>query len=100
MLLSCNSAVNANFDLYAGYVTIYGGSNQQPHYAEKWFAFNGEPSCNDAWAAKSYSLSDDVSGDKTGVRCVGHGCFGNTDPAGIRIVEMHFSNNPRYHWSK
>lgn len=99
LLLSCTPGVKADFDLYQGFVNIVGGSNQH-YYADHWYVFGGEPSCDDAWGANTYGDSDDVSGSKTGVRCRGGGCWGNTDPANIDLVEMHFSNNPLYHFSK
>ena len=50
--------------------------------------------------ARKFNDSSDVSGHKLGVRCVSIGCVGNNDPASIPVLEMHFSNNPLYHWSK
>ncbi|KAK4096695.1 hypothetical protein N658DRAFT_489752 [Parathielavia hyrcaniae] len=98
MLLSCNTAVKANFDLYSGWVNIIGGSGQH-HYSEHWTVFGSEPNCDQAWGAKTYGDTDDVSGDKTGVRCRTNGCHGQTNPHNIEVLEMHFSNNPLYHWT-
>lgn len=101
LLLSCAAVVNADFDLYSGYLNIATiPSIEKPYYGLKWFVFDGEPDCDMAWRVGYFADTDDVSGTKLGIRCGGTGCMGNTDPASIGVLEMHFSNNPLYHWSK
>ncbi|KAF2827505.1 hypothetical protein CC86DRAFT_381509 [Ophiobolus disseminans] len=46
-----------------------------------------------------YPAKNDVSGGKLGVRCNGDGCSESNDPSGIDEMEMHFSNNPPWHWT-
>ncbi|KAG8667795.1 hypothetical protein FPOAC2_12994 [Fusarium poae] len=46
------------------------------------------------WAEKS-----DVSGRKVGVRCKGSGCGYMGPVSNIEQLEMHFTNNPLYHWT-
>ncbi|KAK5653274.1 hypothetical protein OQA88_9173 [Cercophora sp. LCS_1] len=87
---------SADFDVYAGTTNSVG----EGHFAETWYIFQGEPNCNDAWNAKEYYESDDVSGKyRTGFRCEGKGCWGTNNPGDIEELEMHFSNNPLFHWT-
>ncbi|GKU06070.1 unnamed protein product [Fusarium langsethiae] len=46
------------------------------------------------WPEKS-----DVSGRKLGVRYKGSGCGYNGPVRNIEQLEMHFTNNPLYHWT-
>lgn len=67
--------------------------------------WDSDPSCRDVWGHKEYAPRDDVSGDKTGVRCVsydeGYGCQLRGDPSDIDIMEVNFSGSPPvYHWSE
>jgi hypothetical protein len=108
LLLSWSYAVNADFDLYSGYgyvgtgvVIGLGGQPEAPYFAHNWHVFGGEPDCKDAWRAKTFPDTDDVSGEKIGVRCQPFSaCWGNGDPAGIDVLEMHFLNDPFLHFSK
>lgn len=86
----------ANFDVYRveaisprGGVSVY------------WQAFEAEGSC-ELTGTFSYIWSgrNDVSGTKKGVRCKGSGCAAQTSILDIEHLEMHWSNNPLYHWSK
>lgn len=86
----------ADFDLYAGSNLAAGEGNN----ADVWFTLDGEPDCITAWLAEYHFDQSDVSGTKLGVRCEGSGCWGTNDPADIDVLEMHFTNEPFYHWSK
>ncbi|KAL2024989.1 hypothetical protein VTK56DRAFT_3688 [Thermocarpiscus australiensis] len=91
VVLSYISAAKANFDLYA--------ANEPYQNINLWTIFDTDPDCGTVWSSPVYYPSDDVSGDKTGVRCEGTGCQMYQDPVSIDVVEMHFSNNPLYHWT-
>jgi hypothetical protein len=101
-LLSHNSVVKANFDLYSGFLNYYDG-NQQAYY-RMWQIFDSDPSCNDVFNTRYVYNTDDVSGGTLGVRCEAGwnnaGCYGHDDPISITTLEMHFSNSPLFHWSK
>jgi hypothetical protein len=86
------AAVTANFDIYSGSDFAWDTA------FETWQIFEAEPSCNDAYSSPLYFNRDDVSGRKYGVRCEG-GC-NNKDPGDIKTLEMHFGNNPLWHWSE
>lgn len=92
--LAALTGVNANFDLYRTEAhDLFGGVGQG------WGVFPSDPSCSNVANSKSYGVSGDVSGNKKGVRCQGDcGMGGRAD--GINVLEMHFSNNPLYHWSE
>ncbi|KAK3898269.1 hypothetical protein C8A05DRAFT_38144 [Staphylotrichum tortipilum] len=87
VLLSFGLAAQANFDIYLGSFALSGNPSQ-----EKRFIFDQDPTCNDP-------ATTDVSGSKTGVCCGGGGCWGGSDPTGIDELEMHFTNNPLFHWT-
>ncbi|RYP31770.1 hypothetical protein DL767_005590 [Monosporascus sp. MG133] len=95
VLFSYISAVTANFDLY------HGVAGAQSYYDDVWQIFDTDPDCNQVYNTDYYLDSNDVSGNKIGVRCEDSngGCGGNVDPIGIDVVEMHFSNNPLYHFT-
>lgn len=86
----------ADFDLYSGQNLALGEGNN----ADVWFTLNAEPDCTTAWNAEYHFDTDDVSGRKLGIRCEGDGCQGTNDPAGIDVLEMHFTNEPYLHFSK
>jgi hypothetical protein len=65
-----------------------------------WQVFDGEPNCDEAFRTPVFADSQDVSGSKMGVRCAGSGCAAFPSPEEIDQLEMHFSNDPLYHWSK
>jgi hypothetical protein len=101
LALSWSSAVNANFDIYSGWVNqaaVY-PKYSDPYYQDLWFVFDGEPDCDMAWRVPTYHDVEDVSGTKLGVRCEGSGCSGFGNPAQVSVVEMHFRNDPLLHWS-
>ncbi|GKT86033.1 hypothetical protein Ct61P_03883 [Colletotrichum tofieldiae] len=85
----------ANFDVYRveaisprGGVSVY------------WQAFEAEGSCAKTGTFSQIWISrDDVSGSKKGVRCKGSGCAAQAPIRDIEQLEMHFSNNPLYHWT-
>lgn len=85
--------VTANFDVYrvthSGLVT-----------RTFWQVFEAQAGCDEAWNTDVNADTTDVSVNKLGFRCKGNGC-GEKPPAGnIDELEMHFSNNPLYHWSR
>jgi hypothetical protein len=87
---------SANFDLYAGADNMLGSGNQ----FSTWYIHEAPPDCNRVTNhAEMWDEIDDVSGDKRGIRCEGMGCH-RYQPENVDVLEMHFSNNPLYHWSK
>ncbi|CAP73423.1 uncharacterized protein PODANS_2_7998 [Podospora anserina S mat+] len=74
LLASLTGLATANFDLYLGH-QVFG-----------------------VFAYGPYLSQDDVSGRTIGVRCAGSGCYGGA-ATNINVLEMHFSNNPLYHWT-
>lgn len=93
-------SIQANFDLYFVFGTTYSGI---PY--ERWQVFEAEPTdCEHIRSLPAWDSSADVSGNKVGVRCRGGeqgiGCFDYDPPEEIRQLEMHFSNEPLYHFSK
>ncbi|KAK3897147.1 hypothetical protein C8A05DRAFT_20024 [Staphylotrichum tortipilum] len=101
LVLLYGSAVNANFDLYRGWVNEPTLNSLPPYHQELWWVFDGEPDCDMAWRVQPFHVRDDVSGDKLGIRCLGSsGCDANYgDPAGVSVLEMHFRNDPLLHWT-
>ncbi|OBT68836.1 hypothetical protein VE03_02216 [Pseudogymnoascus sp. 23342-1-I1] len=89
-------AAHANFDIYR--VTRYrplaqGGTDVI------WQAFKLPPSCDLALKSAYWYDSSDVSGDKLGFRCKGSGCSAQAPADNIDQLEMHFRNNPLWHWT-
>lgn len=87
---------NADFLLY------YGMNTHIPDTGSStgWWAFDGEPSCDDVYNSVHIGSSDDVSGTKWGVRC--KGCDGD-DWTAEDIEELEFNvniNGDGPHWSK
>ncbi|VBB73788.1 Putative protein of unknown function [Podospora comata] len=97
LLTSLTGLAKANFDLYLGHQVF--GVDGGAHLFHGWYIFDNDPSINDVFAYGPYLSQDDVSGSTTGVRCAGSGCYGGA-ATDINVLEMHFSNNPLYHWSK
>ncbi|KAK2059977.1 hypothetical protein LY76DRAFT_604336 [Colletotrichum caudatum] len=72
----------ANFDIYrVEWIWI-----NRP--AIVWQAFEAEVGC------------DEAIHSPTGVRCKGSGCAPQPSANDIDELEMHFSNDPLYHWSQ
>ncbi|GJC91479.1 hypothetical protein CH63R_01455 [Colletotrichum higginsianum IMI 349063] len=91
-LLALVPVCTANFDIYMNNAwTVQGGSTG-------WTIFEADPPCGQVNNAIIYGNYGDVSGSYIGVRCVGD-CFPSNRPDGIQILEMHFNNNPLYHWT-
>lgn len=96
-LLTVLPFATANFDLYQVAENDIGGSFAA--YA----VFEAEPDCN---GVLNYPTSfwqgamDDVSGDKTGVRIEPTQAEAQKDPTQIDVLEMNFSEEPSYHFSK
>jgi|SRR5687768_18531397 hypothetical protein len=87
--------IMANFDLYRVEFT----------YIDKpskvyWQAFEAEGNCETSVITASFEERGDTSGDKIGVRCDGHGCKQFAPIHEITQLEMHFSDDPLYHYSK
>ncbi|KAI9155107.1 hypothetical protein HJFPF1_07675 [Paramyrothecium foliicola] len=83
---------SANFDLY--FVDFQQGDG----FTSIWQVFQNDPSCNEVIKAEGFAISNDVSGSKKGIRCVG-ACNRSARPGDITVLEMHFKNNPLYHWT-
>ncbi|GKT64267.1 hypothetical protein ColTof4_06667 [Colletotrichum tofieldiae] len=86
----------ANFDVYLNRLYNLGPGGSEGHQA--WTIFDSDPSCQQVNNAITYGHYGDVSGRQTGVRCVGD-CAMEGRADGIQVLEMHFSNNPLYHWT-
>nr|XP_036587733.1 uncharacterized protein CTRU02_02649 [Colletotrichum truncatum]KAF6798675.1 hypothetical protein CTRU02_02649 [Colletotrichum truncatum] len=87
------SGVLANFDVYRVEFRNARGTDIG------WQFFEQHSNCDEALDAWSFPQSDDVSGNKIGVRCKGSGCGERPPPGDIEQLEMHFSNNPLWHFS-
>ncbi|KAK4649729.1 uncharacterized protein QC761_0024350 [Podospora bellae-mahoneyi] len=96
LLASLTGLANANFDLYLG-TELY-ALDPTSNIFRGWYIFDNDPSANDVFAHGLYISKDDVSGRTIGVRCAGSGCLGGA-ATDINVLEMHFSNNPLYHWT-
>ncbi|KAI9170572.1 hypothetical protein HJFPF1_00040 [Paramyrothecium foliicola] len=84
----------ANFDVYRVELTWINRA------AIVWQIWDSPPSCQHIWDNMVYfENKGDVSGKKLGVRCKGSGCHQEKPPQDIEELEMHFSNNPLYHWT-
>ncbi|KAK3386691.1 hypothetical protein B0H63DRAFT_447608 [Podospora didyma] len=99
IFLSYGSAVLADFDLYGGFINYADGTQARSFYADMWQIFDHDPDCNDISNFRWFFDTDDVSGNKIGVRCEGDNCSGNGDPNKIDVVEMHFANDPLFHFT-
>ncbi|KAK4643158.1 hypothetical protein QC761_0064940 [Podospora bellae-mahoneyi] len=111
ILASLAGLATANFDLYLGHqiIPVDGGVLH-----DGWYIFDNDPSKADVRSSPPsllptnhppqvlaygpYLSQDDVSGRTTGVRCVRSGCYGGA-ATDINVLEIHFSNNPLYHWT-
>jgi len=89
---------SANFDIYMAdeRTTI-------PQTWPMWHIFDTDPTCADLENNPNYLGSDDVSGDKVGVRCDSssdpYNCAVQGYPAdGIDVLEMNFAGST-YHWT-
>lgn len=94
-LISCAAALaKANFDLYLGQES---GTTPVGDVHETWNIYPNDPSCSDVENSRNWFGRDDVS-KQTGIRCKG-GCFGGSAVTDIEELEMHFTNDPLYHFS-
>ena len=84
----------ANFDVYAVDTTFSWGGP----VSNNWQIFDTDPSCSQVNNALIFGSYGDVS-STVGVRCAGD-CRKDSHPRDIRILEMHFRKNPKYHWSE
>lgn len=57
-----------------------------------------KPSCSEVSKRRIWQARSDVSGSKTGVRCVGE-CDLTDNGNNVDVFEMHWTNNPLFHWS-
>ncbi|KAK0666416.1 hypothetical protein QBC41DRAFT_230614 [Cercophora samala] len=96
-LATLTRLASANFDIYMAEekTTI-------PQVWPMWHIFDTDPTCGDFDNNPNYLGSDDVSGDKVGVRCDSssdpYNCAVQSYPAdGIDVLEMNFSG--AYHWT-
>ncbi|KAL1610004.1 hypothetical protein SLS60_001669 [Paraconiothyrium brasiliense] len=82
----------ADFYIYEGWSTYSTGLDPTTEF----YFFPGPPDCDDVNTGYTpYSPSDDVSGDKTGVRCDGCNAYGDS----IAPTELEF-NTDLGHYSK
>ncbi|KAJ4296261.1 hypothetical protein N0V90_006306 [Kalmusia sp. IMI 367209] len=94
ILIELFQLTSANFDIY----WEHHWDVRYPHAGYK--VFGDKPrNCGDPAAAPRFDYSDDVSGNKKGVRCEGQGCVADFDPGSITVMEMHFGNRPLLHWT-
>jgi hypothetical protein len=93
-LAALTQVCTANFDIYRTEDTgVVGGSS----YA--WAISAAEPSCNEVRNQRTWYSTSNVSGNRLGINCVGS-CAFEDNVSGISRFEMHFSNNPLFHWSE
>jgi hypothetical protein len=90
----------ANFDVYYVLSIFNCGFGQCPVIRDVFYIFDSDPDCAEVTKNPGWGSEDDVSGNKVGVRCKGRGCWDAADPSGVDLMEMHFTNNPIFHWSK
>ncbi|KAH7368801.1 hypothetical protein B0T11DRAFT_316869 [Plectosphaerella cucumerina] len=57
-----------------------------------------KPSCSEVSKRNIWQARSDVSGSKTGVRCVGE-CDMVHNGNNVDVFEMHWTNNPLFHWT-
>ena len=92
------SPVTANFDLYMVDEIIITDSGV--YEAKVWQVFEAEPSCGQALNQRAWQTRSDVSGTKTGIRCVGGGCDYTANIDNIDVLEMNFSGSGNVlHWT-
>ncbi|KAH7353284.1 hypothetical protein B0T11DRAFT_300447 [Plectosphaerella cucumerina] len=92
-LAALTQVCTANFDIYRTEDTgVVGGSS----YA--WAISAAEPSCNEVRNQRTWYSTSNVSGNRLGINCVGS-CAFEDNVSGISRFEMHFSNNPLFHWT-
>jgi hypothetical protein len=94
------SPVLANFDLYMVQETI--ATDLGVSESKVWQVFEAEPtSCDQVMNQRVWSTSNDVSGTKTGVRCVGDGCDYRASIDNIDVLEMNFHGGDTnvLHWT-
>jgi hypothetical protein len=93
------SPVMANFDLYMVDQTIITPNGVSE--LKVWEVFEAEPNCNQVMNQRAWSTSNDVSGTKEGIRCVGSGCDYKADIANSDVLEMNFNGGAGnvLHWT-
>lgn len=84
----------ADFDIYWSKV---GGNGISPNM-DSWNIVDSDADCDALGDATMWRGSDDVSGDKWGVRCKGK-CATDADPEDIKEIELNL-NYDDHHWSK
>jgi hypothetical protein len=89
----------ANFDVYYE-LNVFNVWPGGPYIGDYFRIFDADPDCAAVGKSVAYSASNDVSGNKIGVHCSGGGCWDRAPPEGVDKMEMHFTNNPLFHWSK
>jgi hypothetical protein len=97
-LLASLPFAQANFDIYyeLNVFNIWPGG---PYIGDYFRIFDTDPDCAAVGKSVAFSSSGDVSGNKIGVHCSGGGCWDRAPPDGIDKMEMHFTNDPLFHWS-
>lgn len=84
----------ANFDIYHHFISNPFGTSY-----DSWKIFATDPTCAQTDSTPTWFDENDVSKRMLGVVCEGT-CGGLQRADGITRLEMHFSNNPLYHWSE
>ncbi|KAM0244020.1 hypothetical protein ACHAP5_006684 [Fusarium lateritium] len=93
-LLSFAAFAKANFDLYLSQET---GTTPEGGNHEIWNIYPSDPTCSDVETSRNWFSRDDVS-SRTGIRCSGQ-CFGGSAATDINVLEMHFTDDPLYHFT-
>lgn len=93
VVLTMSGIAFANFDLYR-VNQFYPEGDVQAYQI-----FQDRPACEEVQATEVYKRVNDASVRRIGVVCEG-GCAQEDAPRDFRRIEMHFANNPLYHWSK
>ncbi|KAF1965952.1 hypothetical protein BU23DRAFT_560647 [Bimuria novae-zelandiae CBS 107.79] len=86
------TTVTADFYIYRGiqYITVNAST------LDSYLFLSAPPSCDDVYNARIFSVSNDVSGGKEGVRC--KGCSTAEDPD-VQVTELEFNIDEYGHYT-
>lgn len=93
-LAALTQICTANFDIYRTQDSALVGGG----VTSDWAISAAEPSESEVRNQRTWYSNGDVSGNKVGINCVGS-CKFEDSVSGITRFEMHFSNNPLFHWT-
>ncbi|KAL1605244.1 hypothetical protein SLS60_004788 [Paraconiothyrium brasiliense] len=88
----------ANFDLYHIHGVKAEGSWPGSEI-NGWQLQNDNPSCEQVDQYAVWRDSGDLSHGRLGIRCEGKCGYGDAPWPDVKLIEMHFTNNPLYHFT-